>query len=60
MNRASPVPIWLRLGGPTGAVLGGGGAVAATAHLTAVAAVLVTLAAAVVALTLSGLLRSRS
>lgn len=53
MNGGSPLPLWLRLGGPAGAVLGGGGSVAASAHL-------VTLAAVAVALTLAGLLRSRS
>jgi hypothetical protein len=58
MSAGSTLPLWLRLGGPTGAVLGGGGA--AAVHLTAVAAVLVGLAAAAVAVTFAGLLRSRS
>lgn len=60
MSGGRTLPLWLRLGGPAGAVLGGGGAVAASVHLTAVAAVLVSLAAAAVAVTLGGLLRSRS
>lgn len=60
MSAGSTLPLWLRLGGPTGAVLGGGAVAAAGVYLTAVAAALVSLAAAAVAVTLAGLLRSRS
>jgi hypothetical protein len=60
MSGGTTLPLWLRLGGPAGAVLGSGGAVAAGVRLTGVAAVLVGLAAAAVAVTLAGLLRSRS
>jgi hypothetical protein len=60
MSGGSTLPLWLRLGTPAGAVLGGGAAAAASAQLTTVAAVLVSLAAAAVAVTLAGLLRSRS
>lgn len=60
MNGASTLPLWLRLSGPTGAALGGGGARAASAHLTELAAVLVTLAAAAAAVALIGLFRGRS
>ena len=59
MNGARTLPLWLRLSGPTGAALGGGGALA-SAHLTALVAVLVTLPAAAVAVTLAGLFRGRS
>lgn len=60
MSAGTTLRLWLRLGGPTGAVLAGAGAVAASVHLTAVAAVLAGLAAVAVAVTVAGLLRSRS
>ncbi len=60
MNGATNLPSWLRLSGPATAVLGGAGAVAASAHRTALAAVLVTPAAVVLSVSLTRLFRDRS
>jgi hypothetical protein len=54
------LPLWLRLAGPTVAVLGGSGTVAASAHRTGLAAVLVILSAVVLSVSLARLLRGRS
>ena len=60
MNGATNPPAWLRPSGPAAAVLGGAGAVAASAHRAALAAVPVTLGAVVVSGSLNGLFRGRS
>ncbi|PZS22887.1 MAG: hypothetical protein DLM61_24905 [Pseudonocardiales bacterium] len=60
MSCPARLPLWLRLAGPVLTLLGAGGAVAASAHLTALAVVPVVLAAAGVIVMSVALLRARS